>query len=227
MRNLFLSFFIFLFAISGNAQTKQSRIDASTPEKLQSSYANIIAELDETMQQNFAIAMTTISVVLTQRKDLGGSEKLKEIIDGKTATEIIAESRKLTGYVKTNQKFIDASSSKNFSESLGAVLLSLPDAKRADFSEAVAKLMYERERTKTSEADFLKSIDGKSPDEIIEMAKKIDIPFLAGSRRDYRDYKIERLSKEDMRKHGIKTENSTQKKQQNFLDFNNSLVPTD
>ena len=226
MRKLFFSFLIIFTWLIAIAQPTEPRIDASTPEKLQSSYAKIIASLDETTQQNFAIAMTTISVVLSQRKDLGGSEKLKEIIDGKTAKEIIAQSRTLTGYVKTNQKFIDASNAKHFSESLGAVLLSLPEAKRADFSEAIAKLMYERERNKTPEADFLKTVDGKNPDEIIEMAKNIDIPFLAGTRRDYRDYSIERLSTEELQKRGIKPkETSKSENKQEFLDFNKSLAP--
>ena len=71
------------------------KIDASTPQNLERSYAKIVAALDEDAQQRFALAMTTIAVALSQRPDLGGSEKIREIIDGKTPDEIIDLARKV------------------------------------------------------------------------------------------------------------------------------------
>ena len=136
------------------------RIDASSPEKLQTSYEKMIVSLDDEMQQKFALAMTTIGVVMSQRADLGGSQKVMEIINGKTALEIIAESKKLTGYIRKSEKIVKAEDSATFSKSVGNMLLSLPDGKREDFSEAIAKLMYDRENRKISESDFLKKVNG-------------------------------------------------------------------
>lgn len=200
------------------------RIDASSPEKLQASYEKMIVSLDDEMQQKFALAMTTIGVVMSQRADLGGSQKIMEIINGKTALEIIAESKKLTGYIRKSEKIVRAEDSATFSKSIGNMLLSLPDEKRNDFSEAVAKLMYDRENRKIPESDFLKKVNGKSADEIIEIAKDIEVPFTIAKKNVKKEYKIEKLSDSELEKMGIKR-NSTLDKKNDTLDFKNSLVP--
>ena len=85
---------IFLLAcISSVAAAQQPRIDASSPKALERSYAKVIENLDDEAQQRFAVAMTTIGVVMAQRPDLGGSAKIKDMIDGKTADEIIDMAR--------------------------------------------------------------------------------------------------------------------------------------
>ncbi|MBO5254993.1 MAG: hypothetical protein J6B07_04125 [Opitutales bacterium] len=200
------------------------RIDASSPEKLQASYEKMIVSLDDEMQQKFALAMTTIGVVMSQRADLGGSQKIMEIINGKTALEIIAESKKLTGYIRKSEKIVRAEDSATFSKSIGNMLLSLPDEKRNDFSEAIAKLMYDRENRKIPESDFLKKVNGKSADEIIEIAKDIEVPFTIAKKNVKKEYKIEKLSDSELEKMGIKR-NSTLDKKNDTLDFKNSLVP--
>ena len=74
---------IFLLAcISSVAAAQQPRIDASSPKALERSYAKVIENLDDEAQQRFAVAMTTIGVVMAQRPDLGGSAKIKDMIDG-------------------------------------------------------------------------------------------------------------------------------------------------
>lgn len=200
------------------------RIDASSPEKLQTSYEKMIVSLDDEMQQKFALAMTTIGVVMSQRADLGGSQKVMEIINGKTALEIIAESKKLTGYIRKSEKIVKAEDSATFSKSVGNMLLSLPDGKREDFSEAIAKLMYDRENRKISESDFLKKVNGKTAEEIIEIAKDIEVPFAIANRRIEKKYEIEKLSDSELEKMGIKRKSTIDKKN-DTLDFNNSLVP--
>ena len=182
------------------------KIDASTPQNLERSYAKIVAALDEDAQQRFALAMTTIAVALSQRPDLGGSEKIREIIDGKTPDEIIAEARKLTGFVRVSSLKINGGSAQKFSESAGRILVSLPPEKQPDFSDAVARLMYERENKKISEADFLKSVDGKTPDEIIDLARKVEVPFVVQKPTAAQKVDIEKISPADYEKYGIKRE---------------------
>ena len=218
---------IFLLAcISSVAAAQQPRIDASSPKALERSYAKVIENLDDEAQQRFAVAMTTIGVVMAQRPDLGGSAKIKDMIDGKTADEIIAESKKLTGQIKMNIGRIDGSSTKRFSETLGSMLISLPDGKRELFSEAAAKLIYERENKKMSEADFLKSVDGKTADEIIDMARAIELPFVVSPSRA-QNAQIERVSSKELKERfGIDSESKKENKEpQKALDFSNSLVP--
>ncbi len=217
-------FLLILSLITCTSFASEVRIDASSPEKLQTSYAKMVTSLDDEMQQKFVLAMTTISVVMAQRPDLGGTQKAMEMINGKTADEIIAESRKLTGYIRRGQTILNASTSKEFSKSVGNMLVSLPDNKREKFSEAIAKLMFERERLDTPEKDFLKKLNGKTADEIIEIAKKIDVPFDILNRREEKKYDVEKLSDTELEKLGIKRKTNKDKKN-DTLEFSNSLVP--
>ncbi len=220
--------FLTTLLLSTSVIFAQVRIDASSQETLQKSYAQMIESLDIDKQQKFALAMTIIGVAMSQRPDLGGSAKVMEIINGKTADEIIAESKKLTAFTQVNQTVVKANTSKEFSESVGKILITLPEEKRADFSEAVAKLMYEMEQKKIPEAEFLKRVNGKDADEIIEIGKKIDLPFFSSNNRDNLDYSIEEVSPEKLKELGIKKDKK-QKTPNNIeaLDFNTSLVPTD
>ena len=145
---MFKKVLIYLLTIS-LAIASELRIDATSPEKMQASYAKILASLDDDMQQKFALALTTIGVVMAQRADLGGSKKVMEMINGKTAQEIIAESKKLTGFVRRVKEVIKANTSAEFSTVVGNLLISLPEGKRENFSEAIAKLIYQREQQKT------------------------------------------------------------------------------
>ena len=70
------------------------RIDASDPKKLQDSFMKMLSSLDGNTQQKFAAAMATIGVYYMQDAR-NSKEGMKEAIDGKTAEEIIAISRKL------------------------------------------------------------------------------------------------------------------------------------
>ena len=80
---MFKKILIYLLTISF-AIASELRIDATSPEKMQASYAKILASLDDDMQQKFALALTTIGVVMAQRADLGGSQKIMDMINGKT-----------------------------------------------------------------------------------------------------------------------------------------------
>ena len=70
-------------------------------------------------------------------------EGMKEAIDGKTAEEIIAISRKLFPGIKQNTRIIDGSSREAFGRSVAELLITLPEDKQTAFSEAVAKIMYD------------------------------------------------------------------------------------
>jgi type III secretion system FlhB-like substrate exporter len=220
---MFKKVLIYLLTIS-LAIASELRIDATSPEKMQASYAKILASLDDDMQQKFALALTTIGVVMAQRADLGGSQKIMEMINGKTAQEIIAESKKLTGFVRRVKEVIKANTSAEFSTVVGNLLISLPEGKRENFSEAIAKLIYQREQQKTTESDFLKKVNGKTVDEIIEMAKDINVPFEIANNRKQKDYKLEKLSDKDLKKLGIK-KNTSKKQNEDSLEYKNSLVP--
>ena len=220
---MFKKVLIYLLTIS-LAIASELRIDATSPEKMQASYAKILASLDDDMQQKFALALTTIGVVMAQRADLGGSQKIMEMINGKTAQEIIAESKKLTGFVRRVKEVVKANTSAEFSTVVGNLLISLPEGKRENFSEAIAKLIYQREQQKTTESDFLKKVNGKTVDEIIEMAKDINVPFEIANNRKQKDYKLEKLSDKDLKKLGIK-KNTSKKQNEDSLEYKNSLVP--
>ncbi len=220
--------FLAVFFISVSITFGQIRIDASSQEALQKSYEKLIASLDVDEQQQFALAMTIIGVAMSQRADLGGSAKIMKIIDGKTAKEIIEESKKFTAFAQNSQTIIKANTKEEFSTSVGNILVSLPEKKRGEFSEAIAKLIYEMEQKKTPESDFLKRVNDKSVDDIIEIGKTINLPFFSTNQRDNLDYSIEEVSHEKLKKLGI----DTRKKQKTsneieVLDFRESLVPSE
>lgn len=216
---------VFLLASAAAVFGRESpRIDASTPESLQRTYGAALAALGDDDQQKFALAMTTIGLVFSQRPDLGGSKRAMETINGKTAAEIIAEARRLTGYVRRGVKTVDGSGAAKFSESVGNILLSLPESKQADFSEAVAKILYRRESEKIADAEFFKSVDGKTADELIEFAATIDVPFLSGNRRAQKNYSLEKLNRQEAEKMGIRGGKGGEAKKE-YLDFSESLVP--
>ncbi len=213
---------------NGVAKASAPRIDASSPETLQKSYAAVIAALDDDMQQKFALAMTTISVVMSQRPDLGGSEKVLEMLNGKTAEEVIAQSRKLTVYVKRGQTAMKADTLQQFSESVGNILLSLPEDKRAEFSDAVAKLIYDKQISKLSDAEFLRRVNGKTSDEIVALAARLNLPFQTASDKDGKNYTLEKISPEQAEEFRKKNNQPAPKKQaREFLDFGQSLVPAE
>lgn len=164
------------------------RIDASDPQKLQESYVNLLLALDDATQQSFAQAMAILGVVLSENPALGGDRKMKEILDGKTADEIIAAARRLTPYIGKHSDIVNAKDKAQFSASIGKVLVGLDAKKQAQFSEAVAKILYDAEKKKTPEADLMRRLDGKTADEIIKMAGDIDLPFDTSS--NFKEFKI-------------------------------------
>jgi len=61
-------------------------------------------------------------------------------------------------------------------------------------------------------------------DVIIEMAKDIEVPFEVANNRKPKDYKLEKLSDEQLEKMGIKKKNKKTQLEES-LEYKNSLVP--
>ena len=199
----------------------EMRIDASSSERLQESFINMMMALPDSMQQKFASAMTTLGLVFSQRPELGGNEEMLKLVAGKTADEIIAEARRLTPYLKQHSNIIDGRSADAFGQSVASVLVSLDTDKQTKFSEALAKLMYDFQKKGKTNEDLIKKLDGKTPEEVLEMAREIDAPFVSNSESSFKEFKLAPLSDEEVKKLKIAPQDG--KSEEESLDT--SLAP--
>lgn len=175
------------------------RIDASDPKKLQDSFMKILSSLDGNTQQKFAAAMATIGVYYMQDAR-NSKEGMKEAIDGKTAEEIIAISRKLFPGIKQNTRIIDGSSREAFGRSVAELLITLPEDKQTAFSEAVAKIMYDNKKAGKNEDDVMKRLDGKTAEEVVELATGISTPFDNPAIQTPKDYTLRKMTEEEVKR---------------------------
>lgn len=175
------------------------RIDASDPKKLQDSFMKILSSLDGNTQQKFAAAMATIGVYYMQDAR-NNKEGMKEAIDGKTAEEIIAISRKLFPGIKQNTRIIDGSSREAFGRSVAELLITLPEDKQTAFSEAVAKIMYDNKKAGKNEDDVMKRLDGKTAEEVVELATGISTPFDNPAIQTPKDYTLRKMTEEEVKR---------------------------
>lgn len=175
------------------------RIDASDPKKLQDSFMKILSSLDGNTQQKFAAAMATIGVYYMQDAR-NNKEGMKEAIDGKTAEEIIAISRKLFPGIKQNTRIIDGSSRESFGRSVAELLITLPEDKQTAFSEAVAKIMYDNKKAGKNEDEIMKRLDGKTAEEVVELATGISTPFDNPAIQTPKDYTLRKMTEEEVKR---------------------------
>lgn len=185
------------------ADSKILRVNASTPEKMQESFVLMLTELDGVRQQSFAAAMATIGVYYMQDESLGGQASMKDALHGKTADEVIALSRKLAPHLKRNSEVLDGSSRDAFGKSVGELLVSLPEKKQIMFSEALAKLMYENTSKGGKEEDIMKKLDGKRPEEVIELALGVKTPFEKNGEYVPQDYSLRKLDNEEIKRRNL------------------------
>jgi len=210
---------IFLFLQCLFATNKETlRLDASNEEKMQQSFFKILMSLDDSQQQKFASAMATIGVML-QQEDGARFGNLKDLINGKTADEIIATARRMTPYIKQHSKIIDGSSTDSMGKSISHILISLPEEKQPQFSEAIAKLMFEAKKNKEDESVLRKRLDGKTGEEVIELARKIDLPFSI-NQSSQKEYQIAPLSEQEKKQLNIPKQKPEPQK-----SYEESLVP--
>lgn len=175
------------------------RIDASDPKKLQDSFMKMLSSLDGNTQQKFAAAMATIGVYYMQDAR-NSKEGMKEAIDGKTAEEIIAISRKLFPGIKQNTRIIDGSSREAFGRSVAELLITLPEDKQTAFSEAVAKIMYDNKKAGKNEDDIMKRLDGKTAEEVVELATGISTPFDNPAIQTPKDYTLRKMTEDEVKR---------------------------
>ena len=175
------------------------RIDASDPKKLQDSFMKMLSSLDGNTQQKFAAAMATIGVYYMQDAR-NSKEGMKEAIDGKTAEEIIAISRKLFPGIKQNTRIIDGSSRETFGRSVAELLITLPEDKQTAFSEAVAKIMYDNKKAGKNEDDIMKRLDGKTAEEVVELATGISTPFDNPAIQTPKDYTLRKMTEDEVKR---------------------------
>ncbi len=152
------------------------RIDASSEQKLQQSFSDVLLSIeDETKQQTFASAMATIGVIYANAPSVTLS--LMELLNGRSADEIIMISRKLSPQIRQNSNIIDGSTPEKFGKSIASIIISLPVEHQGKFTEAIAKLMYEAKQAGKPETSIAKELDGKTAQEVIDLASRIKLPF--------------------------------------------------
>lgn len=183
---------------AANPPPAELRLDASDAKKMQDSFMKMLSSLDGATQQKFAAAMATIGVYYMQNAGRGGNAEMGKAIDGKTADEIIALSRRLFPGIKQNTKIIDGSSRDSFGRSIAEILVSLPPEKQTAFSEAVAKVMYDNQKAEKKEEETMKRLDGKTADEVIELATGISTPFDNPSISTPKNYTLREMTKEEI-----------------------------
>ena len=209
--------------LEGTAKKEELRLDASSEEKMQQSFFKMLMALDDTDQQKFSSAMAIIGVMMQQRDGETKFGKLKDILDGKTADEIIATARRMTPYIKQHSKILDGSTPEKFGKSISLVMISLPEDLQPAFSEAIAKLMFDAKQNKEDESVLRKKLDGKNGEEVIAMASKIDLPFdPAPKSGTQKEYSIAPLTEAEREKMNL-PKRPEEKKEKSYEE---SLVPT-
>lgn len=207
MRKLLFLLLSIFAGVAATANSKEElRLDTSSESNMQKSFAKMLMALDDDDQQAFAGAMATIAVVLSNNPNAADGKSLEELISGKTANEIIAASRRLASFIKQNTNIINGSSANEFGKSVGEILVSLEPEKQSLFSEAIAKVMYEAQKKGEDENSVMKQLDGKTADEVINLAKKIDLPFSISNKTNPQDYQVRQLSDEEVKKLNLEEE---------------------
>lgn len=205
------------------------RIDASSEDAFQQSFFDALMALDDDTQEKFSAGMTTIGVMLS---DYGDPRLVQEVYHNKTPDEIIAISRKISPNVKDNTLIINGSNITEFGRSVGKIMVNLEPKKQAEFSEALAKFMHDSD--KDNHESLLKTLDGKTADEVIKMSTSVRVPFDVMSSRNkaIRDIEIDSVSKEDaekVAKRGIftpKGEGDAEEEKEETPSLSESLSPS-
>lgn len=212
-------------------EASKLRIDCTDEDTMQKTIMNIMMNLDDSMQKQFAAALATIGVAGMQNPDLTEPARIKNMLDGKNADEVIALSRRMAPNIRSNTRIIDGSSKESFSRTMGEIMVSLDVEKQSKFSEAIALLMYESQKKGETHLDLAKRLDGKNADEIIALAFNKGVP-IPKNYEEIREFELSAVSKSEAEKiHGgkiddnpaIPAEKAPKKSEPSFAP---SLVPS-
>lgn len=212
-----LVFAILISLLSFSVYSAEKTIDASSNDKLQESFFEVLTSLDDYRQQKFASAMATIGVVLSQKygETQAHSHYIK-LVNGKTANEIIALAKSMSPQVRGMAEKIDGTSMEAFNKSTGQILIGLPVDRQRAFSSALAKIIYDAEKKKVKKEDMAKSLHGMSSKDVIAFARTIDAPFPTD---DNTEFTISPLTDEELKKHNLPV------KEEKKIPLSQSLVP--
>ena len=212
-------------------EASKLRIDCTDEDTMQKTIMNIMMNLDDSMQKQFAAALATIGVAGMQNPDLTEPARIKNMLDGKNADEVIALSRRMAPNIRSNTRIIDGSSKESFSRTMGEIMVALDVEKQSKFSEAIALLMYESQKKGETHLELAKRLDGKNADEVIALAFNKGVP-LPKNYEEIREFELSAVSKSEAEKiHGgkiddnpaIPAEKAPQKSEPSFAP---SLVPS-
>ena len=212
-------------------EASKLRIDCTDEDTMQKTIMNIMMNLDDSMQKQFAAALATIGVAGMQNPDLTEPARIKNMLDGKNADEVIALSRRMAPNIRSNTRIIDGSSIESFSRTMGEIMVSLDVEKQSKFSEAIALLMYESQKKGETHLDLAKRLDGKNADEVIALAFNKGVP-IPKNYEEIKEFELSAVSKSEAEKiHGgkiddnpaIPAEKAPKKSEPSFAP---SLVPS-
>lgn len=212
-------------------EASKLRIDCTDEDTMQKTIMNIMMNLDDSMQKQFAAALATIGVAGMQNPDLTEPARIKNMLDGKNADEVIALSRRMAPNIRSNTRIIDGSSKESFSRTMGEIMVSLDVEKQSKFSEAIALLMYESQKKGETHLDLAKRLDGKNAEEVIALAFNKGVP-IPKNYEEIREFELSAVSKSEAEKiHGgkiddnpaIPAEKAPKKSEPSFAP---SLVPS-
>ena len=212
-------------------EASKLRIDCTDEDTMQKTIMNIMMNLDDSMQKQFAAALATIGVAGMQNPDLTEPARIKNMLDGKNADEVIALSRRMAPNIRSNTRIIDGSSKESFSRTMGEIMVSLDVEKQSKFSEAIALLMYESQKKGETHLDLAKRLDGMNADEVIALAFNKGVP-IPKNYEEIREFELSAVSKSEAEKiHGgkiddnpaIPAEKAPKKSEPSFAP---SLVPS-
>ena len=212
-------------------EASKLRIDCTDEDTMQKTIMNIMMNLDDSMQKQFAAALATIGVAGMQNPDLTEPARIKNMLDGKNADEVIALSRRMAPNIRSNTRIIDGSSKEAFSRTMGEIMVSLDVEKQSKFSEAIALLMYESQKKGETHLDLAKRLDGKNADDVIALAFNKGVP-IPKNYEEIREFELSAVSKSEAEKiHGgkiddnpaIPAEKAPKKSEPSFAP---SLVPS-
>lgn len=212
-------------------EASKLRIDCTDEDTMQKTIMNIMMNLDDSMQKQFAAALATIGVAGMQNPDLTEPARIKNMLDGKNADEVIALSRRMAPNIRSNTRIIDGSSKESFSRTMGEIMVSLDVEKQSKFSEAIALLMYESQKKGETHLDLAKRLDGKNAGEVIALAFNKGVP-IPKNYEEIREFELSAVSKSEAEKiHGgkiddnpaIPAEKAPKKSEPSFAP---SLVPS-
>ena len=189
-------------------EASKLRIDCTDEDTMQKTIMNIMMNLDDSMQKQFAAALATIGVAGMQNPDLTEPARIKNMLDGKNADEVIALSRRMAPNIRSNTRIIDGSSKESFSRTMGEIMVSLDVEKQSKFSEAIALLMYESQKKGETHLDLAKRLDGKNADEVIALAFNKGVP-IPKNYEEIRVFELSAVSKSEAEKiHGGKIDDN-------------------